>query len=54
MKASVAVAVGDGAGELYDSPLPLVALSEEDFAKLKTDDEIQIMEDERVVGRVSA
>jgi predicted aconitase with swiveling domain len=30
------------AEELYASPLPLVALSEEDFARLKTDDDIQI------------
>jgi uncharacterized protein len=30
------------ADELYASPLPLVALSEEDFAQLKTNDTIQI------------
>lgn len=30
------------ADELYSSPLPLVALSGEDFAELKTDDQIQI------------
>ena len=30
------------AGELYDSPLPLVALTEADFARLKTDNFIQI------------
>lgn len=30
------------ANELYSSPLPLVALAETDFARLKTDDEIQI------------
>jgi predicted aconitase with swiveling domain len=30
------------ADELYTSPLPLVALVEEDFAQLKTNDEIQI------------
>ena len=30
------------AEELYGSPLPLVALAEEDFAQLKTDQEIQI------------
>lgn len=30
------------ADELYASPLPLVALSEADFARLKTDDELQI------------
>jgi predicted aconitase with swiveling domain len=30
------------AEELYVSPLPLVALSENDFAQLRTDDEIQI------------
>jgi len=37
------------ADELYASPLPLVALSEDDFARLHTDDEIQIMKDGRVV-----
>ena len=30
------------ADELYASPLPLVALSEEDFAQLKTNDTMQI------------
>ena len=30
------------ADELYASPLPLVALSEEDFARLKTDDPLLI------------
>jgi predicted aconitase with swiveling domain len=30
------------AEELYNAPLPLVALSEEDFAQLETDDMIQI------------
>ena len=30
------------ADELYASPLPLIALSEADFAKLKTDDQIEI------------
>jgi uncharacterized protein len=30
------------ADELYSSPLPLVALAEEDFALLRTGDEIQI------------
>lgn len=30
------------ADELYSSPLPLVALREQDFAQLKTDDQIQI------------
>ena len=33
------------AEELYASPLPLVALSEEDFAQLRTDDEVQIAAD---------
>ena len=33
------------ADELYTSPLPLVALSEQDFAQLSTDDEIQITTD---------
>ena len=30
------------ADELYSAPLPLVALSETDFARLKTDDEVEI------------
>ena len=30
------------AGELYALPLPLVALAEEDFSRLKTDDFVQI------------
>ncbi len=30
------------AEQLYSSPLPLVALGEEDFAQLRTDDHIQI------------
>jgi predicted aconitase with swiveling domain len=33
------------ADELYRSPLPLVALSEEDFAQLKTDDTVHITAD---------
>ena len=33
------------AEELYASPLPLVALSEEDFALLKTGDEVRIAAD---------
>src|SRR5687768_15201559 len=33
------------ADELYTSPLPLVALSQKDFAQLKTDDIIQIAAD---------
>lgn len=37
------------ADELYKSPLPLVALSEEDFALLRTEDEIEIMRDGRVL-----
>ena len=37
------------ADELYQSPLPLVALSEEDFARLKTDDAIQITVDGTVI-----
>ena len=37
------------AEELYASPLPLVALAEEDFAKLKTDDDIQITENGVVI-----
>ncbi len=30
------------ADELYASPLPLVALAEEDFSRLRTDDSVQI------------
>src|SRR5512133_1178647 len=37
------------ADELYAAPLPLVALTEQDFAQLKTDDEIQITDDGRVI-----
>lgn len=33
------------AEELYTSPLPLVALSEDDFARLKTGDELHITPD---------
>jgi predicted aconitase with swiveling domain len=37
------------ADELYSSPLPLVALDEKDFAKLRTDDGIQITNDGTVI-----
>jgi predicted aconitase with swiveling domain len=37
------------AEELYASPLPLVALAEEDFAQLKTDDDVQITEEGTVI-----
>ena len=37
------------ADELYESPLPLVALSEKNFAELKTDDVIQITMDGAVI-----
>lgn len=36
------------AGELYAASLPLVALEAADFARLKTDDTIQVMEDGRL------
>lgn len=36
------------ADELYSSPLPLIALSEEDFTRLRTDDDIQITPDGKV------
>ncbi len=36
------------ADELYKAPLPLVALTENDFAQLKTEDDIQIR-DSRIV-----
>ena len=37
------------ADELYAAPLPLVALTENDFAQLKTDDAIQIKVDGTVI-----
>jgi predicted aconitase with swiveling domain len=37
------------ADELYSAPLPLVALDEVDFAKLCTNDEIQVMNDGRLI-----
>lgn len=37
------------ADELYASPLPLVALAQKDFAKLKTGDELQITNDGTVI-----
>ena len=37
------------ADELFSSPLPLVTLNENDFAKLRTDDEIQITNDGKVI-----
>ncbi len=37
------------ADELYTSPLPLVALDEKDFAKLRTNDGIQITDDGMVI-----
>lgn len=36
------------ADELYSSPLPLIALSEEEFTRLRTDDDIQITPDGKV------
>ena len=37
------------ADELYTSSLPLVALDEKDFAKLRTNDEIQVTNDGRLI-----
>src|SRR5919108_4008675 len=37
------------AEELYDSPLPLIALAEQDFRHIQTDDEIQITNDGKVI-----
>jgi predicted aconitase with swiveling domain len=37
------------AEELYTAPLPLISLSEHDFAQLKTDDAIQIKADGAVI-----
>lgn len=42
------------ADELYASPIPLVALDEEQFAKLQTDDEIQVTDDGRIIVRRNA
>ncbi len=37
------------ADELYQSPLPLVALDELDFARLNTDDQLEVLPDGRVI-----
>lgn len=37
------------ADEMYSKPIPLVAISESDFAKLKTGDEVEIGNDGKVV-----
>jgi predicted aconitase with swiveling domain len=37
------------ADELYAAPLPLIALSEGDFVKLRTDVEVQITNDGKVI-----
>ena len=37
------------ADEMYSKPIPLVAISESDFAKLKTGDEVEIENDGKVV-----
>lgn len=37
------------ADELYQSPLPLIALAEDDFARMKTDDEIMITNNGEVI-----
>lgn len=37
------------ADELYASPIPLVALNEEDFARLQTGDEVQVLQDGRLI-----
>jgi predicted aconitase with swiveling domain len=37
------------ADELYANPIPLVALSESDFVRLRTGDEIEIFQDGRIV-----
>jgi predicted aconitase with swiveling domain len=37
------------ADELYASPLPLIALQEKDFMRLKTGDEIHISGDGRLI-----
>jgi predicted aconitase with swiveling domain len=37
------------AEELYASPLPLVALAADDFAQLRTDDEVQVTADGAVI-----
>ena len=37
------------ADEMYSKPIPLVAISESDFARLKTGDEVEIENDGKVV-----
>lgn len=37
------------ADELYSSPLPLVALAEQDFARLRTNDQIRITDDGLII-----
>lgn len=39
------------ADELYASPIPLAALDEEQFAKLRTGDDVQIANDGRIIVR---
>lgn len=39
------------ADELYRSPIPLVAISEADFSKLRTGDQVEIESDGKVVVR---
>jgi len=38
------------ADELYNSPLPLIALTEEDFSQLRTGDDIRITEQGKVIA----
>ena len=37
------------ADELYTAPLPLIALTEEDFARLRSEDDLQITDDGEVI-----
>lgn len=37
------------ADELYATPIPLVALTESDFVKLKTGDEVEVWEDGKII-----
>jgi predicted aconitase with swiveling domain len=39
------------AEELYGAPLPVVALDETDFARLRTDDTVEVVQDGRVIVR---
>ena len=37
------------AGELYEKSFPLIALSESDFGMIKTGDQVEVMEDGKLI-----